>query len=63
MTCVHVAVATSHKQICAVAADGSAVQSSGGEAEAIILSSGETARQLMLVVCCIMHLHIHSPLP
>jgi len=33
----------------------------GGEAEAMRLPSGVTARQLMLVVCCTRHLHDDSP--
>lgn len=59
MTCTQVAVATSHRQICAVVNAGPDSGSGGDEAEAIILPSADTSRQLMLLVCCIMCLHEH----
>ena len=63
MTCKHAAVATSHRLICAVVTEDPEELSDGGggEAEAMRLPSGVTARQVMLVVCCIRHLHDDSP--
>ena len=63
MTCKHAAVATSHRLICAVVTEDPEELSGGGggEAEAMRLPSGVTARQVMLVVCCTRHLHDDSP--